>query len=338
MPDPDELPLYIERMNSNTFSWLTCLTITEQRPHIGFRRPDVINISRLRNLVALDIGSSIISTTRNEFVDDSVLRNWGRLVSETGSFPKLQVLIIRNQAGMTSHSLSYLNAFPVLALFGIKDCFRVSDSDEQAAKSLGWTSVDEHGIMAQVQLDITQSSTWDEPIHQCFKRSSTLLPPTKTVDAPMLNFRLGPTPSDILFTTTYNPVIFFRCLRCSTSQNQAIVPVITHPVPRKTHAQGHQLDTMVKRRKLKKQVDLSGCLDDLLGDNSYNTTKSETTTPTPVRINTPTLKEDWPDHRAVKALCQILPTVDDNNEIFTDTKVQASKDNEAKPSRTGSVV
>lgn len=318
-------------MNSNNFSWLTCLTITEHRPQICFRRPDVINISRLRNLVALDIGSSTTSFavgSRNDVVEDSVIRNWGRLVHETQSFPKLQVLVVRNQPGVTLRSLRYLNAFPSLALFGVKECFEVSNHVEKAAKCYGWTSIDEHDIMAQVKRDITQSSTWDEPIRQCFKRASALLPPTTTTDAPLLNFRLGPTPSGILFNDTYSPLVFFRCLRCSTSQRLAVVPIISDPNPTGSNTQAQPQETTAKRRKLQRQLDLGGYFDEMLADITPDSTKSEAVTPAAVPSNGQDSSESWSDHRAVRARSQIYPSTNNTIEQIANINGELHKTNE----------
>lgn len=224
---------YVTNLTSDAFRWLTCLTIS----NIACARVDIINISKLHNVVAIDICGSDLTEASTDLVDDNVIRNWGRRAKGiNGSFSLLRVLILRNQAGVTARSLEYLSAFPSLALYGVRGC-RVTEHDATP----GWTNEDEHDVFKMVQRDIEHSQTWDDPIRSCFLRSAALLSLERTAkpmslpcfgdttesipqslsDLPLLNFRLGHTSSDVLYS---KPLIFFRCLRseacCETSAVQ----------------------------------------------------------------------------------------------------------------------
>lgn len=271
--DPAEaLPYYIGRMSSSNFAWLTCLTITDHYPRIAFRRPEIVNLSALRNLVALDIGSSAMLPRRNELVDDSVLRAWSRHVEETDSFPALQVMVVRNQPGITAAALPYLNSFPSLVLFGIQNCFPIRHDEEELASSIGWTSRDEHGIVAQMSREMTKSQSWDASIRACFNASTTLLrqPTTHSPETPLLNFRLGHIPKDILFPNPFAPLIFFRCLRYTLPPtSSSIVPVFSTSTANTVPIAA---PPAAKRRKLRRQIDLQGGLfDELIADSAPNT-------------------------------------------------------------------
>ena len=57
--------------------------------------------------------------------------------------------------------------FPVLSLFGVRDC-RLSEKDNEVAKHNGWTCRDSDGL-ASLQKDIHSKDTWDGPIRSCLE-------------------------------------------------------------------------------------------------------------------------------------------------------------------------
>lgn len=163
-----------------------------------------------------------------DIVDDYLVRSWARQAKETFAFSRLQVLILRNQSKVSRAVLEHLSAFPALRLFGVKGCgLTVGDEDE--ARSVGWTTMDEHGLIAAVQRDIAASSTWDGALKACIQRSVAPAPatqgdnpPPKTL--PLLNFRLGPTSNDVLFLSHFAPLVFFRLLRAPPLLGSSVVP------------------------------------------------------------------------------------------------------------------
>lgn len=228
-PDPSDLPIYISRMTSSTHSWLVCLTITAPFTHTS-----IINLSSLTNLVVLDVGSSAstltsTSTPAHSQITDTIIRSWSRSATETSAFSKLQALLLRDQPAITHLSLTYLNAFPSLVLYGVKACFRLCRSTHAMAESLGWTTSDDHGVLRAIEKDIESGYSWDCAMTSCFKHTTALLPTEPEIDAdadaeleegndnrtadlgrPMLSFRLGMTPRDILSPNALDKMTFFR--------------------------------------------------------------------------------------------------------------------------------
>ena len=207
----------LEHLNSQSALFITCLTISK----VQFTRTDIINISQLKNLGALDIS---VGMGEGSDVDDNVVRNWGRRVveSEEGSFANLRVLILRNQPGITAQSFQYLNDFPVLVLFGIQHC-GICTRDEPFARSSGWTHEDPHGLLDPLQREIDKAHSWDGPIRSCFEHSAKLAQTDKAVQPPILNFRIGPTSREVLFNTSR--ILFFRSNELRIQQVAGEFPV-----------------------------------------------------------------------------------------------------------------
>lgn len=220
------------RRGLNDFYWLTAFTIC----NLDITRNDILSIARIPNLVALDIHSQDSAPLGD--IDDRVVRAWSEHATAEGAFSKLQVLIFRNQRHVTSKTLEYLASFPSLALFGVRNC-SLTKANEQAAKMLGWTTHDEHGIIAAVHRDITMSHTAHGTLYGCIRRSKCLLDAYRangsinsltsdhTTSAssayaldghgpPLLSYRIGRPDSDYLRSTdrhVASPLIFFRCLK-----------------------------------------------------------------------------------------------------------------------------
>ncbi|KAI9670211.1 MAG: hypothetical protein M1831_006424 [Alyxoria varia] len=246
------LPEYVSRFQApqpDPFRWLTCLMIS----NLSFSRADIMSLSNLRNLRALDVCSKANEVGTPELVSDDVIRWWAKHVEEIDAFPKLRVLVLRNQEGVTPQSFKYLNAFPSLTLFGVKGC-RVGMRDHDVAEKNGWSNKDEDRTLEALQKDIEHFTTWDGPLLSCLNHapttkavhedddgngeddnertsdpeddndndsdndndndngSDTSLPSLKKQappPSPKVCFRIGPTSSDVLYST---PIMFFRSI------------------------------------------------------------------------------------------------------------------------------
>jgi len=68
------------------------------------------------------------------------IRAWSRAASEEGAFPVLRVLKLCNFESLTQLSITYLNNFPVLAVFDVQGCELHVESKTQAL-TLGWRAI-----------------------------------------------------------------------------------------------------------------------------------------------------------------------------------------------------
>lgn len=292
-PEPEDLPLYISRMTSTNLSWLVCLTITAP-----FKHTDIINISTLRNLVVLDVGAahSTYAPSTTGLVTDSVIRSWGRSVAETSAFPKLQAILLREQAEVTHLSLTYLNLFPSLVLFGVKSCFRPCRTTRAMAESLGWTTSDDHGVLRAIEKDIETGYSWDCAMTSCFKHTTALLPEadaeeSRTADRPMLSFRLGLTPKDILSPNALDKMTFFRARNATFEPADASSP---HIPSTSLASQKISLSrSTTKMLKRKKQFDLNEVLGDM-GEEFTPIAVTEPPTPAPEVMSAPSTSATFP--------------------------------------------
>ena len=228
------LPEYVFRFQApqpDPFRWLTCLMIS----NLSFSRADIMSLSNLRNLRALDICSKPNEPGIPELVNDDVIRWWAKHVEEIDAFPKLRVLVLRNQEGVTPQSFRYLNAFPSLTLFGVKGC-RVGIRDHGVAERNGWSNKDEDRTLDALQKDIEHFTTWDGPLLSCLNHapatkvlhenddnrsetSLTSLTKQPPPPAPKVCFRIGPTSADVLYST---PIMFFRSTHTTNPPPQTL--------------------------------------------------------------------------------------------------------------------
>ncbi|KAF2971967.1 hypothetical protein GQX73_g1514 [Xylaria multiplex] len=113
-PKTQPLAAYIVPLISNTFDFLTHLTITGQA--YG-RTCELLQLVQLKNLAVLEI---IDLENHDECVfpqlTDSVLREWS---TTPNPFPLLRILRIWGNDHTTRHSLRYIQAFPCLVLYDV---------------------------------------------------------------------------------------------------------------------------------------------------------------------------------------------------------------------------
>ena len=137
-----------------TTQFFTHLTISS---YDSPAREEIMALSTLPNLAALDIGAeNITGYTNRSMLDDYVLLNWARRASGAvlpagrgavePAFLRLAVLLVRNQPGVTHDCLRHLSAFPALTLFGVAGC-TVSYAGPGFAEAHGWTCAPDEGLL-----------------------------------------------------------------------------------------------------------------------------------------------------------------------------------------------
>ncbi|KAI0411640.1 hypothetical protein F5X98DRAFT_43933 [Xylaria grammica] len=174
IPIPKRQPLaaYIEPLISNTFDFLTQLTITGQ-VHGGTH--ELLQLVQLKNLAVLEfIDLSQESRGDGEGtipqVSDSIVREWSQTPDP---FPLLRILRIWGNGHTTRRSLNYIHAFPCLVLYDI------------AGEKRDWTGLDEESLW------ISKKKTWNSSAAQTIFRQFCLLDPGGTYGKEWLTEFLG---------------------------------------------------------------------------------------------------------------------------------------------------
>lgn len=259
------------RRGLDSYYWLTALTIS----NLELTQNDVVDLTRIPNLVALDMHSPIDDPIGN--LSDRTIRAWSEHSTASGALSKLQVLILRHQKHISHTSLNYLNHFPNLTLFGVKGC-SLGLRNEAEAQAVGWTTHDEHGIIDSVRRDMTMAQTTHGMLYGIIRRATCLLDahlgdgsstssttkPSLAPDSahdttpvpaspPLLSYRLGRVDSKTICNTAdeTSPLIFFRSTRHDPAKN---VPPPSSHASRAIWPHETAGAATVKRRKLRHAV------------------------------------------------------------------------------------
>jgi hypothetical protein len=208
---------YVTPIVSESFHWITHLSIS----NVMFSRTELVNLSKLVNIGALDIlASPRYPQTSLDTMEDGIVRAWSRAATEEGAFSKLRVLMLRYHTEVTPRSLEYINCFPSLMLYNVTGCSITTKSEGKAHK-LGWTCEAGKDLLEALQRDKEMARSWDLPIHACFRRAGVLaaldqskVEPVRRIDKlPVLNFRIGPNAAEDLFANLLNSdMLFFQRL------------------------------------------------------------------------------------------------------------------------------
>ncbi|CAL3971664.1 hypothetical protein PZA11_004981 [Diplocarpon coronariae] len=135
------LDSYTTALVSPNFEFLASLSITAIFPV-----PELVKLSHLKNLVVLEIVHTVGATVESG-VSDRLLRTWYEAAIREAAFRVLRILKLWNHNKLTSNSLSYINAFPALALYDLRGC-NLEIGARGKAKLLGWRSSLEPGTLA----------------------------------------------------------------------------------------------------------------------------------------------------------------------------------------------
>ena len=113
---PSSLPLYTMHVRSDSFKWVTLLTIGEPM----FSMTELVNLAGLKNLGGIDlVACREVPPMRS--VNDQLVRSWARSAQEDGAFPLLRVLSLRGWLDVTDDTVDSLTHFPCLVLFAFCD-------------------------------------------------------------------------------------------------------------------------------------------------------------------------------------------------------------------------
>ncbi|KAE9369630.1 hypothetical protein N431DRAFT_413850 [Stipitochalara longipes BDJ] len=129
------LKVYTTPLISISYDFITYLSITTT-----FQVPDLVKLSEIPNLGVLEIvkASEAVQLT----IGDRLVRAWSIAASTEGAFRVLRILRLWDHKDVTTRSLEYINAFPVLGIYDVRGC-GFSGSSPVHARRLGWiVSVD----------------------------------------------------------------------------------------------------------------------------------------------------------------------------------------------------
>ncbi|KAH7395674.1 hypothetical protein BKA64DRAFT_64684 [Cadophora sp. MPI-SDFR-AT-0126] len=135
------LQTYTSTLTSNNFDFLASLSLTT-----AFPVPQLVKLSSIKNLGILEIVHTPRDATQSG-VSDRLIRAWHQAALDAGAFSVLRILKLWNHKEVTETSLTYLNSFPVLALFDVRSC-SFNTRSRALARTLGWRSTLDVGILS----------------------------------------------------------------------------------------------------------------------------------------------------------------------------------------------
>jgi hypothetical protein len=142
------LHVYANPLVSPSFDFITSLSITTPFPF-----SDLVRLSRITNLGVLEIINTAAprtidsaSESFHQGVGDRLIRAWHLAAVNDGAFKALRVLKLWNHEDLTSKSLVYLNSFPALGVYDVKNC-AFDGSAKVHARQLGWKPTLEQNIL-----------------------------------------------------------------------------------------------------------------------------------------------------------------------------------------------
>ena len=181
------LPTLLTSLDSPSFAFVTLLTILAPSNH---SRACFAQLHLLANLAALDLdGANIPARSQRPVIDDALVRSWSRSAQELAAFTQLKVLILRRSGDLTPRTLTYLNAFPALAVFWVEQCdaaFNHPRKFRSQATDLGWTDNGGKQLWRLVIDNCPVPGHWDHPLRTIYEYATKM-----QAMRPVLNFRVG---------------------------------------------------------------------------------------------------------------------------------------------------
>ncbi|KAK0101547.1 hypothetical protein ONS95_006714 [Cadophora gregata] len=142
IPSPRmSLQTYTTTLTSSNFDFLASISLTT-----AFSVPQLVKLSSVKNLCILEI----VHTSRDgaqSGISDRLIRAWHQAARDEGPFSVLRILKLWDHKEVTETSLTYLNSFPVLALFDVRGCTFDARS-RVLARTFGWRSSFDVGILS----------------------------------------------------------------------------------------------------------------------------------------------------------------------------------------------
>ena len=135
------LQTYTATLTSIHFDFLASLSLTTTFPV-----PQLVKLSSIMNLAILEIVHAPGDGAQSG-ISDRLIRAWHQAALDDGAFSVLRILKLWNHKEVTETSLTYLNSFPILALFDVRSC-SFDTRSRALARTLGWTSTLDVGILS----------------------------------------------------------------------------------------------------------------------------------------------------------------------------------------------
>ncbi|KAJ9297751.1 hypothetical protein DTO271G3_3972 [Paecilomyces variotii] len=189
---------YLGLVNDDDLNWGVSLFLST----IYARTPDLVGISRIKNLVALDVSTPLhpsFDTLEESLtavaLNDRIIRTWCELARNSGAFRHLRILRLTHQDDISETLFEYLAVLPCLRMLIVRDCKSLGTASSKAfAGRYGW----EVGSKPSVQLDDQQETEDSDSIYEFYKETFALtdheandVAPILAVDAPILDFEIG---------------------------------------------------------------------------------------------------------------------------------------------------
>ena len=124
------LPMYTEPLTSDTFHFITSLSITTT-----FSVPDLLKLTKITNLGILEIIASDVT----HGMSDRIIREWHHDSLNEGAFQVLRILKLWNHEDVTRKSLEYVTSFPSLAIYDIRGCTVRNPEASRESPKHDWT-------------------------------------------------------------------------------------------------------------------------------------------------------------------------------------------------------
>lgn len=177
---------YLSLVNSDALRWRLVLTVATEFARV----PELVQITTLQNLVALEMATPLHPQVNSEEADvrmatlnDRVVRAWSEL-AQSGAFAHLSILRLNNQKELSKAALRYMSQFPSLRFIIVHNC---------------------PGLISSFSCDCTQADGWevaDIPelvqcprLYDCYTTiadTGELRDQTMGQDTPLLDFGIGP--------------------------------------------------------------------------------------------------------------------------------------------------
>ncbi|KAL5337049.1 hypothetical protein BJX70DRAFT_370994 [Aspergillus crustosus] len=132
---------YLGLVKSDNLRWRVVLTLAASYARV----PELVGISEIKNLFALDIATPANPGALPEDSDlqvtaltDRIIRAWSELAHTTGAFAHLRVLILRNQRELSKFALHHLRTLPSLQIVVAFECLHISSAC-YGGEVEGWT-------------------------------------------------------------------------------------------------------------------------------------------------------------------------------------------------------
>ncbi|THY74421.1 hypothetical protein D6C94_04931 [Aureobasidium pullulans] len=129
------LSLVIPAIESPSLAYLTSLTLVDQ---IADSTASLPLLSTLSNLILLHIIGASTSSAQTSMITDSTLRLWSKRAIHQNGFPRLKMLFLRFQFGVTEIGLGELAGFKELEMCVTSRCGVKIKEAKKIVKGVGW--------------------------------------------------------------------------------------------------------------------------------------------------------------------------------------------------------